>query len=256
VKLDGSGSVNVDDSVEGSAISNALVNYSDPNWRLFLALSGSYRKLKTEYDGVEENYDVFTVGGQLIVARSVSKHWSVAAIVSLNHDPTLNIDVDGSATIGVEWVLLPFLKTNDESISVRYIAGVEQEKFVSPNILNREQMSFLVHQISGEITKHWKEFDLSANAGASGTVNDRRFYNCFGSGSATWRITSRLSLTQSVYGRYQGASVSEPLVDDPSSSLEDYFTRGSFSNWTFNGSLSLQYTFGNSSLNSSDQRWN
>lgn len=255
LSLNGSGNFSVGDGRSATAHSSSTLNYSDPSWRFKVSGMVNYQHIQVEYAGQKEEVAVFYAGGSVLLLRSLDENWNVAAVVSLDHNPSANFDLSASAVVGVEWILVPFLKANDEAISVRYVLGGEHHDYVDPNVLDRERMSFLVHQISAQISKHWTKVDLRGNLGAGSNLNDSRFYRVDGSGTLRWQITPRLALSQGLSGRYQSGAISEPRDAESGSGLEEFFSSGNYSNWSFGGDISIEFTIGNAGIFFEDQRW-
>lgn len=250
-----SGNVSSGDSDYINGSLSTGVNYSDPSWRFKAGASANYQKITVRYGGNEENLEVVSFNGKTLIARTVDKGWSVAALVRAGYEPAGNLDFNGEAGVGLAWDLVPFMKGNDNSFGVKYLVGVTHQNYVDPNVLDEMSKTFVAHGAELYFSWHFDRLDLTAGLGASSIINDYRFARVGGSMGATWRITDRLNASLSFDAGYRRAIINAPKEENAENGLEQFFAGGNYANFTYSTMLSLGYIFGNSALDRQDQRW-
>jgi hypothetical protein len=117
--------------------------------------------------------------------------------------------------------------------------------------------TFFTHGLNVFITRHIKDqkINLSASGNIGAGVSEYRFWNGGGGADVTWNITDSFHVSFGSSGNYQRASRSQPSSNVITSGLDQFFRGGNYANWSYSGSFSMGYTFGNGGLRSSDLRW-
>ncbi|HEU4537853.1 MAG TPA: DUF481 domain-containing protein, partial [Polyangiaceae bacterium] len=188
-------------------------NHSAEASRLNLAATGSVNRVRVQFgDGQSQSDSAAAWGGRALVARNVSEHWSVATRATYAHDTKNNLLADAKAEAGVSWDLVPLLATNDHALGARYVAGVEHQRYETPNVLRRRRATFLTHALDAYLTWHFADLDLTGDLYASSIVDDLRFASVSSSLSATFRLSERLSAVLGASASYRYALINQPRL--------------------------------------------
>lgn len=231
-------------------------NWSSDVVRVQGNVNGSYSKIVLNLPGSEPiSASVVSAGAQTIISYSFAKHWSLAVIAAAGHEPASNQKKDMNAGVGVEWVMVPFMKTSERNFSVRYAVGAEYQEFVTKNLRDEDSVLFARHMIELYCFWHFTTFDVSVGAGASSPVNDMDYLKLYGSTQVTFRLTKSLTLGVNLSASRQKLMINQPGVQDTSNPIQSMISGGSYSDTSFSSIVTLSYLFGNSALNYQDQRW-
>ncbi len=234
---------------------NVTVNYSDDSWRFQLQGHANYQQTTVPVNGDELVAEVFDYFGKTIVSYSFYKNWSVAVILDAAHFPGKNLDARVNSSVGLEWNLVPFLKTNDKSVAIRYIIGSEYQNYVSQNINRNDEEFFVKHSLLAYFTWHFETVDLTTSMGVLSPIDKYEFFELTSDLSLNWRIIDNLSIVPSLSVDYVPTRLNEPFEQDLSNPLSTFYGGGNFSDISYSGNLSVVFTFGNSLLKNQDQRW-
>lgn len=245
--------------LEGNAF--VAVNWSHPDWRLKGATWGNYQLVLTDpVTGTEKpeelRYEVWGGGTDWVVARSLWQGFSLAANGYAMHDPQNNYQLLAGAWVGAEWVLVPFLKTDEGNYGVQYVFGAERHEYVLPNVLDLDRYTYLRHRVRLFGAWHFSRVDLQGRLSWQSPVTDPRFSTLSATSSLRWRILDNFSLSVNGEVSYRTALLNEPRDEGQENPLAQYFGGSAYNAVTFWSWVSLEYVFGNSLLRSQEQRWN
>lgn len=235
---------------------NLLVNWSAPDWRVRVSAGGSYRRWSLEQEGGADPllYETISGGGSLVAVHTLWEGLSLGTSTIIGHDPPDNQIYVVRPRFGVEWVLRPHLDADESNVGVRYLFGGENVLLFRKNLRGNLQESFLLHEAAGFLRWHFSRADAQVTLGAKSILDDWDYSSVFGDASFTWRVTDDLWLTAA-----GGLSVRNKLINAPATPpenpLEQIFSGKSFGTFTYSTSIGLSYAFGNSLLDSQDQRW-
>ena len=201
--------------------------------------------------------NVVTFGARTVTSYTLpyAKKWSVALLLGGGYMPAKNYDVLVNGAVGIEWNLVPVLKSNDRSFSVRYIVGPEYHNYKYRNIEDKNSQWFIKHSIRAALMWHFKKIDIEAAAGATSPLTDYKYASLFGSVSLNWRVVGGLTIMPSISAGYTFKNMNEPLEIDYSNPVMTILGGGSFSKFSLQTMLTVRYVFGNALLNVRDQRW-
>jgi hypothetical protein len=155
----------------------------------------------------------------------------------------------------VEWVLVPFLKTDEGNIGAQYVMGAEHYDFVYETTQHLHELDWLRHRLSVFGTWHFSTVDVNGNLTYAGMVNNVHFSSFSASAGLTWHLLDDLSATAAGDVSYRLGLVNEPLDEDQLPPLAQFYGGSAFGDVTFDFAVSITYVFGNSLLLHQDQRW-
>lgn len=235
------------------------VNWSHPDWRLRGWTWSSYRLVVAEpVTGTEKpedlRYENFDAGTDWTIARAFGG-LSPAANLYVLREPRQNFLLRSGALVGVEWVLVPFLKTDEGNVGVQYVIGAEHQEYQNENVLELTELSYMKHRARVFGAWHFSRVDLDGSVTAASALVDVRFSSVSASGGASWRILDDLSLSMNGEISFRNGLLNEPKDLSQLHPLEQFYGGGAYGDvtaWTWVG---LKYTFGNSLLSRQDQRW-
>lgn len=246
-------------SLSGSA--KVDVNWSHPDWRVKGDAWTSYRLVIADPDPTDPNedadnlrYENFDVGTDAYVIRSWGG-FSLAANGYAMRDPRSNYALRSGTNIGAEWVLVPFLKTDEGNVGVQYIFGPERQDYVHESVLELTTLTYLRHRARVFGAWHFQRVDLEGSTSFQGHVLDVRFSSVSAYAGLTWRVLDDLSLEMNGEVSYRNALLNEPKDSKQIHPLEVFYGGGSYGDVTYWSWVGVTYTFGNSLLARQDQRW-
>jgi hypothetical protein len=245
------------DSIDHLRVGGSLVaNWSSPAWRLRASGGMSYRRWSLEQeDGADPLvYEALSGGTSLVAAHVLWQGLTIGTSTIVGHDPPDNQIYVVRPRFGLEWVLHPFLETDESNVGVRYLFGGENVLFFRENIRGNTRESFLLHEGAGFLRWHFARADAQVTVGAKSILDDVDFSSVFGNASFTWRVTDELWLTASGDLSVRNQLINAPATP-PENPLEQIFSGKSFGTFQYSTSIGLSYAFGNSLLDSQDQRW-
>jgi hypothetical protein len=203
----------------------------------------------------EERYENLNFGTDWVVARSLIGGFSLGANAYVMHEPQNNYRLLAGTWVGAEWVLVPFLKTDEGNFGVQYVIGPEHHEYVLPNVLLLTRYDYLRHRLRVFGAWHFSRVDVDGRISASSHVTDIRFSSVSGGGSVTWRLFDTLAFSLNGEVSYRNALLNQPKDEGQENPLAKFFGGGGYSDVTFWTWAGIEYTFGNSLLRRQDQRW-
>lgn len=250
-----SGSVSSGDTSVTSANVSDTASWSDPTWQLQAKMSFNYQRIAIEIpNSAPVIADTMSFNGDTITSYTFAGHWSVAALLSIKRSPSANQRLTETGYAALEWNLVPFLKTNESTVIVRYGLGIENQNYISENLNGNMQETFLAHMLEVYVNWHFDRIDLSTGIYGSSIADQIRYSQMGCNVSATYRLTNDLSLTGSFNVNFRNEAIYQP-ANRSGNPLEQFLSGGNYSKISTSSSLTLSYTFGNSLLNSQDRRW-
>lgn len=245
-------------SVNASA--NIDVNWSHPDWRVKADAWTSYRLVIADPSGdpnedpADLRYENFDVGTDASVIRSWGG-FSLAANGYAIRDPRSNFALRSGTNVGAEWVLVPFLKTDEGNVGLQYTFGPERQDYVYESILHNTTLTYLRHRARVFGAWHFQRVDVEGSTAFQAHVLDVRFSSVSAYGSVTWRVLDDLSLGMKGEVSFRNALLNEPLDTSQLHPLEAFYGGGAYGDVTYWSWVGVTYTFGNSLLARQDQRW-
>ncbi len=240
-----------------SAYGNVEVNWSNPAWRLHGYGWSHYRfvHLDDGSDDPEDTYQNFNLGTDGTVVRTLGAGFAVGANAYVMREPQENYLLRGGTQVGVEWMLSPFLKTDEANVGVRYEIGAEHHEYVYETVLLRRSLDELRHRARVFGAWHFSRVDLNGGLTAQSVVDDLNYSSISANGGLTWRILDDLSLQVQGELSYRNGLLNEPKDQSQLPPLEAFYGGGSYGDVTYWSWVGLEYVFGNSLLLRQDQRW-
>ena len=234
------------------------INYSNPGWRLHGWSWSGYRYVHTDdtnFAPKDRTYENVDGGTSWVAAHSILGGFSLSAQAEVGSEPQNNRLFRANTYVGAEWVLVPFLKTDEGNLGIQYVVGAEHENYVYETVLNRKEFDWLRHRCSVFATWHFDKVDLDGRGTFESMVNDLHFSAFSGSASATWRLLDDLSVSVGGDASFRNGLVNEPKDLSQLPPLAAFYGGGSYGDITWDMNASLQYVFGNSLILRQDQRW-
>lgn len=240
-----------------SAYGGVEVNWSNPAWRLHGYGWTHYRfvHLDDGTDDPEDTYQNFNLGTDATVVRTLVGGFSLGANAYVMREPQSNYLLRGGTSIGAEWMLAPFLKTDEANVGVRYEIGAEHHDYVYETTLLLRSLDYLRHRAHVFGAWHFSRVDVNGGLTAQSVVDDLNYSSISANGGLTWRILDDLSLSLQGEVSYRNGLLNEPKDLSQLPPLEAFYGGGSYGDVTYWTWVGLEYVFGNSLLLRQDQRW-
>lgn len=240
-----------------SARANLEVNWSHPAWRLHGWSWSNYRYVHLDdgTDDPEDTYQNFDVGTDWTVVRTLMGGFSLGANGYAMREPQENYALRGGTLIGAEWMLAPFLKTDEGNFGVRYEIGADHHDYVYQTVLLKRSHDFMRHRARVFGAWHFSRVDINGGVTAASVLDDLNYSSLSANGGVTWRILDDLSLSCSGEVSYRNGLVNAPKDLSQLHPLEAFYGGGAYGNVTYWSWVSLEYVFGNSLMLRQDQRW-
>jgi hypothetical protein len=166
-----------------------------------------------------------------------------------------NLDSRFAGGIGLEWVLRPFLRADENGFGFRYRVRMEHHDYVTANVLGHESMWVPVHAGSAFVRWHTEPFDVGVEIGATQAITLARFWELRGGIETTWRLVGGVQLELSAGLAWRGASIHQPSDPGGLDRAAGLIGGNDFGQIAWEGGLELSYAFGSSLLRAQDQRW-
>jgi hypothetical protein len=239
-----------------SIFAGGEVGLSTPLWLLGMGGGAKFDYLEMPTQGGTQKGSNLSVGVGTIVARSIAKHWSVMAFVRGSRDPSSNWDSRLQAHTGIEYELIPFRESNDNTFTVSYVVGGNYENYVTPNIYDREEQLLATHALTLYYVKHLAALDLSGSAAVTTVVDDPKLYAVGGRASAKIYITRSLALDVGGGLGYKHNLVNAPKDPNAINPLLSVVGAGSaVTPLTYDVRLMVDFRWGNNLRRQKDTRW-
>ncbi|OGQ21325.1 MAG: hypothetical protein A2138_13800 [Deltaproteobacteria bacterium RBG_16_71_12] len=240
-----------------SAYANLEVNWSHPAWRLHGYGWSNYRYVHLDdgTDDPEDTYQNFDLGTDWTVVRTLIGGFSLGANAYVMRVPQENYLLRGGTLIGAEWMLSPFLKTDEANFGVRYEIGADHHDYVYETVLLRRSLDFMRHRARVFGAWHFSRVDVNGGLTAQSVLDDLRFSSISTNGGVTWRILDDLSLQLQGEVSYRNGLLNEPKDVTQLPPLEAFYGGGAYGAVTYWSWAGLEYVFGNSLVLRQDQRW-
>lgn len=240
-----------------SARANLEVNWSHPAWRLHGWSWSNYRYVHLDdgTDDPEDTYQNFDVGTDWTVLRTLVGGFSLGANGYVMREPQENYQLRAGSLIGAEWMLSPFLKTDEANVGVRYEIGADHHDYVYQSVLSKRSVDYMRHRARVFGAWHFSRVDLNGGLTAQSVLDDLRFSSISTNGGVTWRILDDLSLHLQGEVSYRNGLLNEPKDVTQLPALEAFYGGGAYGAVTYWSWAGLEYVFGNSLVLRQDQRW-
>ena len=207
---------------------------------------------------VTESASNLALQNGLIVGRSLSKHWAIAAFLRDNTDPSSNYKNQAQAHVGLEYELVPFLTTNDNALTVSYLIGGNHQTYYDPTIEGKLTQNIATHALSIYYVFHRSRYDVNGSVALTSTVNNWNQWGAGGQLGGRVYINKRKTFTfdPSVSFGYKNNLVNNPA--NPSTKYEVLQLMGvgngsTVTTLTFR--IGFSYRFGQNLLRQMDTRW-
>lgn len=234
----------------------AEANVSLPRWRVLADGGGSLRAIDVDLpDNQHIAGSFWTAYGDLVVARSLDEHASVALVGAANRSPQNNFDGWGSAGLGVEWLGASRLPTTGNNFGVRGRVAAVVEDYVTPNVLGEERAAFARGRLSTFARFHGELVDVTADASVAAPFDQLPLWDVTGSLDTTIRLAGALELGVAGGVTVRGGARHEPADPDQLDAAAVLLSGSDFVRLSTHAELTLSWTFGNALLRTEDQRW-
>lgn len=114
-------------------------NRTTPDWKIDIDVDGEY-----VYEEYELSDGTFTDRSDdwlidVLVARSLTSHWSVGGVLAVSRSTELNRELGGRAAAALEWDLYPYAEANRRQLIVHYQLGVARVRYEELTLFDRMQ---------------------------------------------------------------------------------------------------------------------
>ncbi|MFK7987378.1 MAG: hypothetical protein AB8I08_15260 [Sandaracinaceae bacterium] len=239
-------------AVSGSA--GLDINYSDPEWRWRLNSEARYRYLDIAVSGATLQGDFIQFEGDTVLARSLGSGFSIGAQGQGLREPQNNLDLRARAGLGLEWVLAPFLATNESNVGVRLAGFAVYDRYATTTVNGQRERGYFESRARLFGRLHTDPIDLELSGGVSFLPELPSLWSTWGELEVTARVTQGFAVGLSGSVLYRAGAIHAPA--DPGLLNTIAATTGSsLGELTMTTELRLSWTLGNSLLRSQDQRW-
>jgi hypothetical protein len=176
---------------------NVTANRTTADWKINLAVNGSYSESRFEY--VSEGTTIITkslrrnYGASSLVVRSLSPHLSAGIRANASTSTFGNNSFSVSLAPAIEYNFLPYAQSTRRSLTVQYAPGMRHAEYNDTTIFGLIQETRPHHNLTiSYVTRQpWG----SVNVGLNGAqyLHDTRKYNAGISGSTDLRLYKGLS---------------------------------------------------------------
>jgi Protein of unknown function, DUF481 len=151
-RLGGGGDMNGEESSNGHAIRGSFsANRTTNEWRISLNANANYRdnefKLEDE-DGQKQT--ILSVSRNLetnaTVVRSITAHWSLGVLGSVNSQTFRNFEMKSRLASGVEYDIFPYSESTRRMLTVQYTFGHDYHRYREVTIYDKLQEQLLDHR--------------------------------------------------------------------------------------------------------------
>ncbi len=223
-----------------------------------VVIDPSTGKPKVTNVNVPEMASNLNVQNGLVVARSISKHWAIAAFLRDNTDPSSNFKNQMQAHVGIEYELLPYLITNDDALTINYLIGGNHQTYYSPNMNGQMVQNIATHALSVYYVFHFNRLDVNGSVAGTSTVGDFKQWGLGGQLGGRIYLNKKKTFT---FDPSVNFGIKNNLVNNPANPSSQYqilelmgVGSGSTPNTT-TVRLGFTYRFGPNLVRQKDTRW-
>jgi hypothetical protein len=232
----------------------------NPGWLVELSSQNRFNYVTTTVSigtqSATETATNFATNNGLIVAKSLTPHWSVATFIRENRDPASNYASQTQVHGGVEYELIPYLTSNDNAFTVNYLIGGNYQTYIFPNQQGQVEQAIATHALSVYYVFHKKWFDVSGSVGVTSLVNDITKWGVGAQIQGRLYLTRQLTLDLVTNFGYKNNLVNAPAHPDQMYQVLALMGVGqSATPTTLVTRLMLTYTWGGQLNRNKDTRW-
>jgi hypothetical protein len=226
-----------------SLYGNFSINRVTPQSRLRLGISGYNERSEYDYDDYQavSTSQSRSVDGMYVF--SLGEHWSVGAILNVNHSTYGNIEFGLSLHPAIEYNIFPYSASTRHELRILYRIGGNSYRYMEPTIYDKQKENTASHALSitFETREPWGSVEVSLEG--SSLLRDFSFNRFKLQGNLNFRIFKGLALTAD--GRF--SAIRDQLALRKSEvSVEELLLRRAelASGYSYQLSLGLSYSFG------------
>ncbi|HEU5208403.1 MAG TPA: hypothetical protein VFU06_03245 [Longimicrobiales bacterium] len=152
---------------EGQVYAGASAQRVTEHWKVSLAFNNNYEEERFDVDSVTTAKSVRREWGiSSLIARSISRHWSVGMLGSLRSNTFDNLQLSFGAAPAIEYNLYPYGEYTTRYVTVLYTAGVNRVDYEEITIYDELQQTLLRHTLTAAagVTQPWGDVQLSVEA--------------------------------------------------------------------------------------------
>jgi hypothetical protein len=148
------GSVNGEQSNKGRSIRGSVsANRTTQDWKLAFSASGSYRESTYELSETETYKSVSrSIDGSGRVVKSLTDHWSAAALGSYTASTFYNYDMRTRLAGGMEYDVFPYSQSTRRLFSVQYTIGHNAFDYEQETIFEKTSEQLFDHRLATSLT--------------------------------------------------------------------------------------------------------
>jgi hypothetical protein len=232
------------------------LNRSDRYRRFLLSGNLSYRYVDFELPDDQRLRGGYTSGaGSLVLAQSLGKHFSIAALSNAQRSPQNNLKIRLEGGAGIEWLQSRFLESDEGNFGARYRLLSVHDRYVTHSVLQSSRLSYGRHVASLFGKLHQEKFDVGLDLSAGAPLHRPDLWRLGGETTLTLRVATGLELELSGYLVYQAGVINEPLDQSDLDPVATLLSGNDFAPTNYGAQVSIAYSIGNGLLRSQDQRW-
>lgn len=166
-----------------------------PEWKVRLALSGTYYKNHYDYQGYVYDSSLNSQSLRGSAVKSLDDHWSVGADAAVNASSFSNVALGFGIAPAVEFDVFPYSESTKRQLRILYRVGIERVRYVDETIYNQRAETLLRQALSTtlELKRSWGT--VSTTLEASSYLHDLSKYHLELNSEVALRILQGLNLT-------------------------------------------------------------
>lgn len=219
-------------------------NRTTPDWKFGLSTSASYRDNTFELSETETFKSVSrNVDASGRVVKSLTEHWSAAAIGTYTVSTFFNYDMRTRLAGGVEYDLFPYSESTRRMFTVQYTIGYDAFDYEQETIFEKTSEQLMDHRLSTSLSMRQPWGSLFGDVTFSQYLSKPDKYNITSFGNADVRLFKGFSVgmfasvsrtRDQIYLPRGGATPEEILVRQ----------RQLATGYRYSVSVNLSYSFG------------
>ena len=131
---------------------NISGNRTTESWKLLLSLTGDYNEQRFEFnEGESFTTATHTLGASALLARSVSRHWSLGLTTHASSSTFLNYRLRLRAGPGIEYNVFPYEQSTERLLTLFYTVGVQSLAYREETLFGRISERLLDHRLNSTL---------------------------------------------------------------------------------------------------------
>ncbi|MCH8904464.1 MAG: hypothetical protein IIA45_11180 [Bacteroidetes bacterium] len=228
---------------------NASADRVTPEWKIEMSAGGSYNESRFDLgDDSLGNANVITSirryqYGDVEVVKSLGDHWSAGVFAATYSSIFNNVNASTSGALALEYNIFPYEESSKKQLRTSYKIGYRYNDYMDTTINNKlyEGLMYNSLGVAFEVIEKWGSVDVYLQG--FNYFPDVSINNLIMRGRVNIRITKGLSFNVSGRISLIHDQISLPKGDATQEEILLQQTQLA-TNYSYNGSVGLRYTFG------------